>query len=77
VFDGVNFRPTIGFFHDVDGIAVGPAQNFIEGRKNFLAGTEFDLEGGWSGQLFYYGFMGDNNVLRDRDFLSMSVSYTF
>ena len=77
VFDGVNFKPWLGWFHDVNGIAVGPMQNFIEGRKNFLAGTEFDLEGGWSGQLFYYGFTGDNNVIRDRDFLTASVSYSF
>jgi hypothetical protein len=77
VFDGINFKPLVGWFHDVNGIAVGPAQNFIEGRKNFLVGTEFDLEGGWSGQLSYYGFKGDNNVLRDRDFLNFSMSYTF
>lgn len=78
VFDGVNFKPWIGWFHDVDGVAVGPMQNFIEGRKNFLLGTEFDFGGGgWSGQLFYYGFTGDNNVIRDRDHLNFSVSYTF
>lgn len=77
VFAGVNFKPWLDWFHDVKGIAVGPMQNFIKGRQNFLVGTEFDFEGGWSGQLFYYGFMGDNNVIRDRDFLTFSLGYTF
>jgi hypothetical protein len=77
VFEGVNLKPWLGWFHDVQGIGIAPMQNFIEGRQNFLAGTEFDLEGGWSGNLFYYGFMGSNNVIRDHDFLTFSVSYTF
>jgi hypothetical protein len=77
VIEGINFMPWLGWFHDVKGISVGPMQNFIEGRKNFLVGTEFNLDGGWSGALFYYGFAGSNNVVRDRDFLTFSVNYTF
>jgi hypothetical protein len=77
VIEGINFKPTLGFFHDVDGIGVFPAQNFIEGRKQFLVGTEFDLEGGWSGTVFYQGSTGRLAPFRDRDFLSFSLSYTF
>jgi hypothetical protein len=77
VIDGINFKPLLGFFHDVDGIAPAPMQNFIEGRKQFLLGTDVLLENGWTGQVYYQGFTGRNHSLRDRDFLSFSLSYTF
>jgi hypothetical protein len=77
VFTGVNFKPLLAFFHDVDGIAPSPMQNFIEGRRQFTLGTDVIFEGGWTGQVFYQGFTGRNHTLRDRDFLSFSLSYTF
>lgn len=77
VIDGINFKPLLGFFHDVHGIAPSPMQNFIEGRKQFLIGTDMLLDNGWTGQVFYQGFTGRNHTLRDRDFLSFSLSYTF
>jgi hypothetical protein len=77
VFNGVNFKPILGFFHDVDGIAPAPMQNFIEGRKQFLIGTDIIFESGWTGQVFYQGFAGRNHTLSDRDFLSFSAAYTF
>lgn len=77
VFEGINFKPLLAFFHDVDGIAPAPMQNFIEGRKQFTIGTDVLLENGWTGQVLYQGFTGRNHTLRDRDFLSFNLSYTF
>jgi hypothetical protein len=76
VLPNVNLIPTLGFFHDVSGIGVYPMQNFVEGRMQYTAAAELTYYG-LSGQLLYHGFCGSNNTLRDRDYLSLSLAYTF
>lgn len=72
-------RPILAFFHDVDGIAVSPMQNFVEGRRQFLIGNQFEFSQAFATTLLYQGFFGgaDTNKLKDRDFLSLSLTYTF
>jgi hypothetical protein len=76
---GVNLEPLIGFFVDVDGIAPGPGENFIEGRNTYLIGLRWDYVNQWAGEVRYTGESGGgiNNARLDRDTLMMNVRYEF
>lgn len=77
---GWSFKPTFGFFWDVEGVAPYPIQNFVEGRMEALAGTEVNLTPALTGRIVYQSFFGGRageNTRADRDNLSLSVNYTF
>ena len=71
--------PRLAFNHDVNGITPGPGGNFIEKRKSVTLGTEFIYLNQWVVDLSYTNFFGAGslNSLRDRDFASFSVRYSF
>lgn len=75
----VTFAPRIGFNHDVNGTTPGPGGNFVEGRKSLTLGSEFIYLNQWSFDASYTSFFGagDRNLIRDRDFVSFSVRYSF
>ncbi|GAB4435554.1 MAG: DUF1302 domain-containing protein [Rhodocyclaceae bacterium] len=77
-FLGINVTPQIDFSHWFSGTSPN-AIPFVEGAKSLMLSLNFDYQSKWKGQLAYTGFWGggQNNLLRDRDFLSMSVSYSF
>ena len=79
VFPGISFEPTIIWAHDVDGIAPGPGENFVEGRKNLITNIEMRFGQGWSAVMGYVGFYGagEQNLLRDRDFVNLGIRYRF
>lgn len=79
VFPGISLEPTLIWMHDVGGTAPGPGENFIEGRKNFIANVEARIGQSWSTTLGYIGFYGagEYNLLRDRDFVQLGVRYRF
>jgi hypothetical protein len=79
VLRGVNLEPLVGWFKDIDGIAPGPGENFIEGRNTYLTGLRFDYLNKWSGELRYTAETGGraNNARLDRDVLSMNLRYEF
>ncbi len=78
VIFGLNFKPFLGWFHDVQGFAPGPMANFLEGRKEWQVGTEAFLGEHWSAKLQYNGLDGTrHNARRDRDNASIEVHYTF
>ena len=79
---GWTFNPIVGFFHDVAGVAPTPAQNFVEGRMQVLAGTEITFTQGLRARALYPGyFMSGSSdrvgLLQDRDHLSLHVEYNF
>lgn len=76
VFPEVKLAPKLGFYHDVGGIAVYPMQNFVEGRRQYIVACEATWRA-WTAELGFYGFAGSNSMLRDRDFASFQVAYTF
>lgn len=78
-FWGINLEPLIGIFHDLDGIAPGPGGNFIEDRVVTLLGLRFDYLSKWNAEIRYtdYSGAGNNNAQNDRDYVQMSLSYTF
>lgn len=79
VFWGVNLEPLVGIFKDIDGIAPGPGENFIENRDTYLLGLRWDYLNKWSGELRYTGESGGgvNNARIDRDNLLLNVRYEF
>lgn len=74
-----NMTPRLAFNHDVSGVAPGPGGNFVSGRKQITLGVGFDYLSRWGADFSYTIFTGagSNNLLRDRDFVSASLSYSF
>jgi len=75
---GLTFTPQIDWAHDVHGTSPN-ALPFVEGRKALTVSLLFNFRDQWKGTLQAVQFMGggDNNLMRDRDFFSASVSYSF
>jgi len=79
VVGAINLHPRIEWRHDVSGITPGPGGNFVEGNKVVTASLGASYQNAWQADLSYTSFLGDDaqNLLYDRDFLSLSVSYSF
>ncbi len=77
-WSGASLVPTIALFHDVDGVSPGLAANFIEGRKILFLDLELNA-GRWSANITQTIFAGggNNNILTDRDNLTVSIGYEF
>jgi len=79
LFAGINFSPSLGFAHDVNGNTPLPLGNFLHNRKTLTVGAEFTFENQWSLDLRYVNYFGagDYNLLSDRDYVSATVKYSF
>ena len=77
----VNLFPVIGFNHDVSGTTPLPLGNFIEDRASVSIGLNATYLEQWSAGIQYTNFfsIGDDefNMLRDRDFISLNLKYSF
>jgi hypothetical protein len=71
--------PRIAWAHDVDGTTPGPGGSFIDGRKTLTLGLGFNYLDKWIFDLAYTAYDGGGryNLLRNRDFVSASVRYSF
>ncbi len=79
VFAGVNLSPSVGLAYDFVGNTPLPLGNFVEGRRTLTLGLEFNYQNKWSLDLRYVNFSGAGaqNMLRDRDFVSSTIKYSF
>ena len=75
---GWDMTPQIDFAHDVHGTSPNTAP-FVQGRKAATFALNFDYDSEWKASLGYTGFWGGggNNLIKDRDSLQGSISYTF
>jgi hypothetical protein len=75
----VTLLPSIAFNHDVQGTSPTPISNFVEGRKSVSLGVGANYLNRWQANIGYTTNFGGGkyNLLRDRDFMSLSVSYSF
>ncbi|HJV28246.1 MAG TPA: DUF1302 domain-containing protein [Aromatoleum sp.] len=75
---GVTLTPQIDWYHDVHGTTPN-ALPFVEGRKALTLSLFANYRDAWKGAIQWVTFEGGgrNNLMRDRDFLSASVSYSF
>lgn len=73
-----NLTQVTVFTHDVAGISPN-ALPFVKGRKSLFIGLNFDQGSVWKVQAGYTAFFGGglNNIVRDRDNLALSLSYSF
>ena len=69
--------PFIQFQHDVSGNSPAPSGPFVEGRNVVTVGLGASYLDRWEGKVSYTAHAGSANYLSDRDFVSMSVSYSF
>ncbi len=79
VFAGVNMSPKIVFSHDVEGITPDPLFLFVEDRKSVALGLSFDYQSSWKADINYNSFfdgVGTTNQIEDRDYVSLSISYS-
>lgn len=76
---GISMLPQIIFAHDVNGTAPGPAENFVEGRKQILLTVETRYKEALSFTAGYGWFTGggEHNLYRDRDFAQLFAKYQF
>ena len=73
----VSLSPYIQFQHDVNGSSPLPFGPFADGRKAVTLGVGANYLERWSANVSYTSHTGSNNPLADRDFASMSFSYSF
>jgi hypothetical protein len=76
---GINMSPRLVFSHDVKGITPDPLALFIEDRKSLSFGVKFDYQNRWAADFSYNSFfdgVGTSNLMEDRDYVSLSVSYS-
>ncbi len=79
VFNRFNVNPRLFFAHDVSGVSPTPIINFVDGRKQITLGADVDFLQSWETGLSYTIFTGGDefNLIQDRDFLSVSLKYSF
>ena len=69
--------PYAQFLHDVSGNSPAPSGPFIEGRTALTVGVRADYLSRWQADVAYTYYGGDGNGLSDRDFIALSVKYSF
>ncbi|MES2884546.1 MAG: DUF1302 domain-containing protein [Pseudomonadota bacterium] len=72
-------KPTLRWDHDLKGISPTPLTNFVAGRRQLTAGLAFTYLGNISGDIAYTRYIGagQQNLLRDRDFVETTIKYSF
>ncbi|WP_121374217.1 DUF1302 family protein, partial [Pseudomonas aeruginosa] len=78
VFAGVNVSPYVVYKDDFEGNSYQTG-NFIEGRKAYTLGIKATYLNSLEGELQYTEFYGggQNNNIRDRDNIGLTVKYSF
>lgn len=78
-WESINLKPSIAFSHDVNGTSPKPISNFVEDRKSVTMALTADYQNEYSAKLSYTNFLGNdvNHSMRDRDFVTFSVSKYF
>jgi hypothetical protein len=73
----ITVNPSVGWLHDFHGVT--PNLSFIEGRKAVTVSVEVDYLQRWGGIITYANFFGagNKNLGKDRDFVSVSLSYAY
>jgi len=76
---GVDLIPSIAWSHDVKGWSPEPGQAFNEGRQSIALGLGLEFDANTKASVSYVKFVdsAEFDVFRDRDFVSMTASYSF
>lgn len=79
ILPAISLQPMLIWYHDVQGTAPGPAENFVEGRKQMNATLETRYKSALSftvGYNWYFGG-GPYNLYADRDYAQAFLKYQF
>lgn len=75
----LSLQPTIAFNHDVNGTSPTPISSYVEDRQSLFLGVGANYLNNWQANVGYTMNWGGGkyNLLRDRDFVSLTLSYSF
>ena len=73
----VNLFPYVQWRHDVNGNSPAPSGQFSEGLTALTLGLGADYLSSWRADVSYTRYGGKRNTLRDRDFITASINYSF
>ena len=75
----MNLTPRLQYAWDFHGNSPQPAGPFLEGRMAINVGLTATYLQSWEADLGYTNFFGagKQNLLNDRDFVSLTVKYSF
>lgn len=78
-FMSANISPVLQFSHDVSGNTPSPIINFIEGRKSVTMALQATYQNSWAANISYTNYFGAGryNLIHDRDFVSLTLKYSF
>lgn len=79
VMGAFTLSPTVAFSHDVEGTSPSPISNYVEDTMSLNLSVGMSYQNTWRGSLGYTSYFGGGieNKDRDRDFASISLSYSF
>lgn len=74
---GITMTPQLDLFHEVSGNS--PNGTLVEGRKSLTASLFLNYQSRWKGGIQWVNYWGggDLNGIKDRDFISANISYSF
>lgn len=78
-WDEVSIHPTLAYNHDVNGTTPSPIGNFVENRQSLTMALEARYLNEYTAKISYTNFFGGDvhNLVRDRDFVTLSFSKFF
>ncbi len=78
-FLSTNLSPILQFSHDVNGTTPSPIVNFVEGRKSVTLALQATYQNSWVANISYASYFGAGryNLIHDRDFVSVTLKYSF
>jgi hypothetical protein len=77
VFASTNLFPYVQFQQDLRGNSPQPVGQFLEGRSALTVGFRVDYLSRWEGNVSYTQYAGGKSELRDRDFITATLKYSF
>ena len=72
-----NVFPYVQFQQDLNGNSPQPIGQFVEGRTALTLGLRVDYLSRWEGNVSYTRYAGGKSEIRDRDFVTATVKYSF
>ena len=78
-FMSTNISPIVQFAHDVSGTTPSPIVNFVEGRKSMTLALQATYQTSWAANVCFTNYFGAGryNLIHDRDFVSVTLKYSF
>lgn len=74
---GANVFPYLQWQQDLKGNGPQPVAQFLEGRTALTAGVRVSYLARWEGNVSYTQYGGGKSEIRDRDFVTATIKYSF